>query len=871
MWIVKPVRSNVKAASILVVGLLILALLGARVSAKPPEADGAARAKARPILEKFQQSPAGFIENQGQWEDASIRFAMNAMGANAGLTNQGVRFQLFQRECVSSHAEPQRRGEQNLPSSLCGSASLREANDLDAVRSNAKMKEFAILFEGGRAVAPAGEGKSEQVFHYQRGEQARWRENVPSWNAAVYRGLWEGVDLRVTGRRTGIKYEFIVSPGADWRKIRLRYEGIEGLSLRTDGSLELNLSEGWKPLTDAPPYIYQDTAGGRKQVAGRFVLVSDQVCTFEITGTSDPARPLVIDPELLWSTYLGGNSVDFGLGITTDSEGNVFVTGYTHSSGWASGGFDTSFNGGEYDAFVVKFSGDGSPLWSTYLGGRDDDYGVGIALDGTGNVLVTGRTWSSGWVSGGFDTTFGDLDYWDGFVAKLSGNGAHLWSTYLGGNGPDNGYGDEGNDIAVDGEGSVFVTGSTGSSGWISGGFDTTFGGGNYDPFVVKLSGDGSHLWSTYLGGDSVDHGYGIAVDGAGNVFVTGATSSPGWVSGGFDTTYNGDGDGFIAKLSGNGLHLWSTYLGGNRLDRGQDIAVDDAGNVFVAGMTDSSGWVSAGFDTTYNGVYYPLGIWGDAFVAKLSGSGSHVWSTYLGGSSNDYVGGIAVDGAGNVFVTGNTHSSGWVSGGFDTTHNGNLDVFVSELSGSGLHFWSTYLGGFDDDYGEGITVDGAGNVFVTGWTNSSGWVSGGFDTTYDGPRRAYVAKILPPPLHIDATPASLDFGKWPRGSIATGPRTVTIENKGEVPLQFTGNGIEIAGNNPGDFQMNPSSGAIPIAPGGILLVNVSFDPSETGPRSATLRITTNDPDESIVDIPLTGEGIDRSPANARRYWMLFE
>jgi len=735
MSVVKPVHSKGRAASILVGSLLILALLEARVSAKPPEADAEARAKARPVLEKFQQSPAVFIENRGQWEDASIRFAMNSTGANAGLTDQGVRFQLFQREWVSSHAEPQRRGEQNLPSSLCGSASLREAADHDAVRNAVtKMKEFAICFDGARAVAPAGEGKSEQVFHYRRGDQAYWRENVPSWNAAVYRGLWEGIDLRVTGRRTGVKYEFLVSPGADWRKIRLRYEGIEDLKLCEDGSLELKLGEGWRPLVDSAPYIYQETAGGRKQVPGRFSLAGNRVCAFEITGPLDPSLPLVIDPELAWSTYLGGSGDDGGwAGIAVDSAGNVFVTGNTNSSGWVSGGYNTTFSGGA-DAFVVKLSGSGAHLWSTYLGGSGDDYGCGIAADGVGNVFVSGTTGSSGWVSGGWDTTYNG-GYCNAFVVKLSGSGEHLWSTYLGGGGDFVDFG-----IAVDGAGNVFVSGDTMSSGWVSGGGDTTFNGG-WDAFVVKLSGEGVHLWSTYVGGSDADGGNDIAVDNAGNVFVTGNTSSSGWVSGGFDTTFHGGGslpmDAYVAKLSASGVHLWSTYLGGSNDDNGYGIATDGAGNVFVTGYTMSSGWVSGGFDTT-------LGGSGDAFVVKLSESGSHLWSTYLGGSSDETGCGIAVDGAGNAFVTGGTRSSDWVSGGFDTTLDGSVDAFLAKLSGNGAHLWSTYLGGSSGDYGYAIAVDGAGNVLVMGGTGSSGWVSGGFDTTYNGGQLdAFVAKII--------------------------------------------------------------------------------------------------------------------------------
>ncbi|MCY2954343.1 MAG: SBBP repeat-containing protein, partial [Planctomycetota bacterium] len=316
----------------------------------------------------------------------------------------------------------------------------------------------------------------------------------------------------------------------------------------------------------------------------------------------------------------------------------------------------------------AKLSPSGELLWSTYLGGSGDDQGGSIAVDGSGNVLVTGYTSSSGWTSSGFDTSFNGGH--DAFVAKLSPSGGHLWSTYLGGNSYDYGYG-----IAVDGSGNVLVTGRTVSSGWTSGGFDTSYNW-NGDAFVAKLSPSGAHLWSTYLGGIDTDEGYGIAVDGAGNVLMTGRTVSSGWTSGGFDTSFNGDRDAFVAKLSPSGELLWSTYLGGNGGDDGTGIAVDGSGNVLVTGSTNFSGWTSGGFDTSFNGI-------SDAFVAKLSPSGGHLWSTYLGGSGDDQGGSIAVDGSGNVLVTGTTESSGWTSGGFDTSYNGGWDAFVVKISGA--------------------------------------------------------------------------------------------------------------------------------------------------------------------------------------------
>jgi len=644
-------------------------------------------------VELLAKSPALFVENRGQWEDDSVRFAMRRPGANLLVYDDALSIQLIKR-----------KGEAIQSTSI-----------------NAR-------FIGANKVRPVGIERSESFFNYYRGPKEQWQSNVPSFYSVVYRNFYNGIDLRMTGRCTAIKFEFIVAPGADWRQITMHYEGIAELSLCDDRSLVVDPGTGWAPIVDQAPIIYQEINGRCLEIPGRFVLVDKMTCAFKITGDYDTERELVIDPELDWSSYLGGSDSDYGWGIAVDGSGNIMVTGWTESSGWVSGGFDTTLTGYE-DAFVAKLSPSGAHLWSTYLGGQLSNEGHGIAVDGSGNIVVTGRTSTGGWVSGGFDTTYNGGER-DAFVAKLSQSGAHLWSTYLGGSSFDAGYG-----IAVDGSGNIVVTGSTLSSGWVSGGFDTTFNGQS-DGFVAKLSPSGAHLWSTYLGGSDDDRGYGIGVNGSGNIVVTGPTQSGGWVSGGFDTTYNGGyDDAFVAKLSPQGSHLWSTYLGGSDWDWGYGIAVNASGNIVVTGETTSSGWVSGGFDTTHNGG-------DDAFVAKLSPSGTHIWSTYLGGSDYDAGVGLAFHGSDNIVLTGLTGSSGWTSGGFDTTHNGGGDAFVAKLSSSGAHLWSTYLGGNSWDAGYGIAVDRTGNIVVSGWTDSSGWVSGGFDTTYNGDRDAFVARI---------------------------------------------------------------------------------------------------------------------------------
>ncbi len=673
---------------------------------------------AQQAIELFHTTPAVFIENQGHWADESVRFVHRGQGANIAHTDSGPVFELF-REVASNEDD----GE--APATPAASPH----GDPGAEPAELERLRFSATFDGANAVTPVGLAEAQTRFNFLLGDPSAWRENVPSYEIVAYEGLYDGIDLHTWGRRDHLKYEFHVAPGADFSQIRVSYSGIDALTIDEAGALHVRLPGDWGEVVDDAPYIYQVVGGEQVEVPGAYRLVDGNTYAFEITGDYDPARQLVIDPEVDWSSYLGGSSNDYGYGIATDSAGNVLVTGSTYSAGWVSGGWDTIFNGDE-DAFVVKLSATGGHLWSTYLGGSSFDGGWGIAADAAGNALVSGYTDSSGWVSGGWDTSLGGN--WDGFVVKLSASGGHLWSSYVGGSGADAAYG-----IAADAAGNALVTGETYSAGWVSEGWDTSLDGYD-DAFVVKLSASGGHLWSTYLGGSEYEWGYGVAADAAGNVLVTGETESSGWVSGGWDTSYNGgSGDGFVVRLGASGGHLWSSYLGGSDWDSGFGIAADAAGNALVTGRTDSPGWVSGGLDTSLGGLQ-------DGFVVKLSASGGHLWSSYVGGSSDDRGYGIATDAAGNPLVTGETYSAGWVSGGWDTSLDGSADAFVVKLSASGGHLWSSYLGGSSSDYGYGIAAGASGNVLVTGRTGSSGWVSGGWDTSYGGGGDGFVAKIRP-------------------------------------------------------------------------------------------------------------------------------
>jgi hypothetical protein len=425
-------------------------------------------------------------------------------------------------------------------------------------------------------------------------------------------------------------------------------------------------------------------------------------------------------PSVDRSYYVGGASDDTVEGVTIDLEGNVIIVGSTSSVGWATGGYDTTY-GGSTDGYVMKRSSSGAVLWIAYLGGSGVDSCCDVAVDASNRVLVVGATRSSGWISGGYDTSIGSVSSSDGFVVQLNSDGSHSWSAYLGGSAIDTAT-----DVAVDSDSNVWVTGATKSTSWISGGYDTTYGGSSKnDGYIVKLSATGSRLWSTYFGGSSDDVGAGVAIDSEGYATVVGSTKSTEWVSNGYDMELGGTVDACALKVSPSGEFVWATYIGGSsEMEDAAAVAMDATGNAYVVGYSGSDDWVSGGADTVMDGYY-------DGFVMKISPSGQHLWSSYIGGGDVDSAFDIAVDDADNVYVVGDTTSGGWTTGGFDTSYGGgDTDGFLARYSSSGSLGWSSYLGGSLEDSGYGVAVDNAGCVYATGKTLSTAWENGGFVTS---------------------------------------------------------------------------------------------------------------------------------------------
>jgi hypothetical protein len=685
------------------------------------------------ISESYGKTEIAFEENRGQ-TDKAVDFLARGAGYTLFLKADEAVFSLSQQ------SQSQKSKENSL-----NELSKRNPNVKQKSKSTSAVLRMEIVGANKQAEG-AAEKETESKVNYLKGKDSdKWLSGVSTFSKVRYREIYPGVDLVYYGNQRQLEYDFEVSPEADYRKVSLKFKGADKLEVEKETG-DLLLKVGNQTVRQKKPFVYQETeTGERREIASRYLIKRDKQVGFELIEEYDRKQPLVIDPVLVYSTFLGGSSYDGGFKIAVDTSGNAYVTGQIGSTDFptTSGAFDTTFNG-YYDIFVTKLNASGtSLLYSTYLGGSGYEYSWGIAVDSSGNAYLTGNTDSTDFptTSGAFDTTLNGGG--DAFVTKLNSSGASLlYSTFLGGSDYETGLG-----IAVDSSGNAYVTGQINSTNFptTSGAFDTTFND-SYDAFVTKLNASGTGLlYSTYLGGSNYEYAYGIAVDSSGNAYVTGQTYSTNFptTSGAFDTTLNG-GDVFVTKLNSSGASLlYSTFLGGSNYEGGDGIAVDSSGNAYVTGQTSSTDFptTSGAFDTTHNSG-------GDAFVTKLNASGaSLLYSTYLGGSDYEEGWGIAVDSSGNAYVAGYTYSTDFptTSDAFDTTFNGSSDVFVTKLNASGASLlYSTYLGGINYEFNYGIAVDSSGNAYVTGEVLSTNFptTSGAFDTTHNGNYDAFVAKI---------------------------------------------------------------------------------------------------------------------------------
>jgi hypothetical protein len=541
------------------------------------------------------------------------------------------------------------------------------------------------------------------------------------------------------GNQRQLEYDFVVTPGAGPRVIRLAFEGVEKAQIDESGDLVLRTASG--EIRQHKPIAYQEVGGAKHEIASRYVIEGADQVGFEV-AEYDAARPLVIDPVLDYSTYLGGGGLDYANGIGADATGNAYVMGITNSSDFPTMNGLQPTSGGSIETFVAKLNPAGSALvYSTYLGGGGIDFGNSMAVDFAGNAYVTGNTNSTNFPTANpLQPT--NSGYYDAFVTKLNPTGSALvYSTYLGGSGFDRGDG-----ITVDSSGNAYVTGDTLSTDFPTANpLQPAFGGGDLygDAFVTKLNASGSALaYSTYLGGPGNEGAWYIAVDASGNAYVTGSSlgNFP-TTAGAFQPAFGGTTDAFVAKLNPTDSALvYSTYLGGSGDEFVGGIAVDASGNAYLVGSTYSTDFPTMNpLQLTNSGV-------GDAFVTKLNAGGSAlVYSTYLGGNGYDGGGGIALDASGDIYVTGATESTNFpTANSLQPINHGALDAFVTKLNAAGSALvYSTYLGGTGYDGGNGIAVNSVGSAYVTGVTQSTDFPTvNPSQSGYGGGTDGFVAKL---------------------------------------------------------------------------------------------------------------------------------
>jgi len=580
---------------------------------------------------------------------------------------------------------------------------------------------------GNRNPRVSGESPSAAKTNYLRGnDPQKWRTGVANYAKVRYENVYPGTDLIYHGNQKQVEYDFVIAPNADPNRIRLAFDGIESMRVSEKGELILHTASG--DLVQPRPDIYQEIGGQRQRVDGHYAVRGNRQIGIEV-GNYDHTQPLVIDPTLLYSTYLGGTDFDGGGSIAVDSSGNAYVGGLVISTTFpgVTGGSAQPTQGGDFDAFITKINPSGTGIvWSTFLGDTGTEYVQGLAVDSSHNVYVTGGTNGSsfpGVTGGSIQSSYGG-GLRDAFATKINSSGtAIVYSTFLGGSGDDLGDG-----IAVDSSGNAYVAGDTGSSsfpGVTGSSIESTNPGGA--GFVTKINAAGTAIsYSTFLAGNSGAGITWIAVDGSGNAYVTGGTDSttfPGITGGSAQSTLGGSSDAFVTKINAAGTAVtWSTYLGDSGDDVGTGIAVDGSGNVYVAGNTNSTSFpgVTGGSIQSTNAGN------GDVFVTKLNSTGTSVtWSTFLGDSDLDVTsfGCLGVDGSGNVYVGGGTLSTSFtgVNGSsLQPSNAGASEGFVVKINTGGTLGYATFLGDVDDDEVVGVTADSSGSVYVTGRTFSS-------------------------------------------------------------------------------------------------------------------------------------------------------
>ena len=685
---------------------------------------------------------SGFEENKGQVRDANgnpadfVDFVLNRGNVSVFLLEEGGMAWQFTRLHYPEGGSY--FYESPLRSMARGVIKDKEAT----VRAEVRRETYRMdmVLEGANPDARIRkEGKSTDYTNYYNRDAL----GVFNYDKVTYEDVYPGIDWVVYTHENGMKYDFVVHPGADPNLIQLRFSHHGSLYLDEAGNLVHGNRMG--EITENAPVSYQSS----REIPTTFLLDGD-VLGFQL-GEYDASKPLTIDPERVWSTYYGGSAEEQALSCKVDVFGNSYLAGVTESqSGIAEGGHQNSIVA-EFDAFLAKFDESGTRLWGTYYGGEGVDLAHACATDADGNVYLAGETESTeGIAAGGHQNEAGGES--DSFLVKFDASGTRIWATYYGGSDLDGAL-----SCAVDSNGNVYLAGLAASpDGDLAfEGFQNT-PGGLYDAYLAKFDPDGVRIWATYYGVANNDFGTGCAVDASDHVFLSGNTeSTAGMAEGGHQNSFGGgDRDGYLVKFDASGERLWATYYGGSNLEIGWGCTTDLDGNSFLTGLTLSLD--NIGFEGHQNNF---IGFTA-AFLVKFDPMGERLWGTYYGGPTSEFAYNCATDTDGNVYMAGETNStSGIASGGFQNAYGGGAgDGFLAKFGPAGERIWGSYFGGNGSDSSPSCAVDGIGRFYLCGVTASIEDIfGGGHQSTLSGPSDAFLAMFEELDFGINTINATAD------------------------------------------------------------------------------------------------------------------
>ncbi len=700
----------------------------------------------------------------------------------------------------------------------------------------------------------------------------QWYTDIPNYAKIKYEDVYSGIDLAFYGNEGELEYDFIVSPRGNPKDIMLKYDSEE--QVRVDKTGNLVLGSDHSKLIMRAPIAYQEEGTDKKPIDAEFKLLADNSIVFDV-GKYDTSLPLVIDPIIVYSTYLGGSEHDYGTSIAVDDEGCLYVAGKTTSLDFPTeNAYQDELHPAMFnsisDVFVSKFSASGNRLiYSTYIGGRWDDEANGIAVDSEGRACITGRTSSDddedtpeyeGYPLMNAYQTEPERNFSNAFVTVLSASGNSLeYSSYLGGK-----MEDWAEDISLDPSGNIYIVGTTFSASFpTKNAFMPNCPSGYFDAFVAKfdpyLSGEASLIYSTYLGGDLDDWGNAIAVDQQGCAYVTGQCKSTDWpvTENAIQSSRIDLYEAYITKLSASGTELeYSTYLGSEGSNEGLDIEVDSEGHAYV------SGYGGLGFYTT-PGAFKTTTDFGGNFFSKLKQDGSgFVFSTYMRAST------FTLDEEGQAYFVATTRQAGTSGEPFIG------DVYLLVLNNTGSDTLYSYaFGGSESDFGSDIKVDDEGNLYIMGSTSSTDFpVMNAYQPIHNGKGETFVTKLMPgdPEANLTVNPDPIYFTMIPAGQVSREP--VDVVNASNRTIEISN--IEVEPTSLFTVEELPDF-PVKLSPGKKLEIQIAFSPGGTksteeaqnSGAGGTLTIVS-DAENPITTVPIILSGIiinlasDESDAN---------